>query len=175
MLKKDVLLKCCLLSVVLLLAGTASAALITMDIEALCTISDYDQSAAGNELRIDYQISNTTQSENLDDALYRILIPVGVNQSIYSVHVPDNWVALVRSDDIELYTLNGYEAIQCEESQTFSIYARNTGTEESETQAMTSIGDWAAPVFANVPNGQIPEPATILLLASGVYLMKRRN
>ena len=175
MFKRNALSKCCLFSIVLVLASTASAALITMDIEALCTESDYDLSNAGNELKIDYLISNTTQSENSDDALYRILIPAGINQSIYSVHVPDHWVALVRSDEIELYTLNGYEAILCGELKSFSIYARNTGKEEAQMQAMTTIGDWAVPATAFVPNGQVPEPATLLLLASGVCLIKRRD
>ncbi|MCK5000991.1 MAG: hypothetical protein KAS23_15720 [Anaerohalosphaera sp.] len=167
--------KCCLIAVVLLLASTASAALITMDIDALCTESDYDLSTAGNELRIDYLFSNTTQSSNLDDALYRILIPAGVNQSIYSVQVPDQWVAVVRSDDIELYTLNGYEAIQCGESKTFSIYSRNTEKEEAQIEAMTSIGDWAIPVNANVPTSEIPEPVTLLLFVSGACLIKSRH
>ena len=175
MFKRNVLSKCCLFSIVLIMASTASSALITMDIDALCTVSDYDLSDTGDELRIDYLISNTTQSSGISDALYRILIPAGINQSIYSVQVPDQWVAVVRSDDIELYTLNGYEAIQCGESKTFSIYAHHTEKEEAEIQAMTSIGDWAIPVGADIPTGQVPEPATIILLVSGVCFLKRRN
>ena len=174
MFKRNILSKCCLFSIVLIMASTTSAALITMDIEALCAESDYDLSSAGDELRIDYLISNTTQSTNLDDALYRILIPAGVNQSIYSVQVPDQWVAVVSADDVELYTLNGYQAIQCGESKSFTIYARNTEKEEAQIQAMTSIGDWAMPVSADIPTGQVPEPTTLLLLAGGVCLLRRR-
>jgi len=161
--------------VICLITGLSQAALITMDIDTFCTVSDFDISDEGDELRMDYQISNTTESTNLDDALYRILIPAGVNQSIYSVHVPDNWVALVRSEEIELYTLNGYEAIQCGETKIFSIFAKNTGKAEAQIQAMTSIGDWAIPVNDFVPTGQIPEPATLLLMVSGFCLMKRRH
>ena len=167
--------KCLSVVIALLLAGTASAALITLDIDALCTEADYDLSTAGNELKIEYIISNTTQSSNSDDALYRILIPAGINQSIYSVHVPDNWVALVRSDEIELYTLNSYEDILCGETKSFTIYARNTETEGAQIQAMTSIGDWAIPVNANVPTSEIPEPVTLLLFVSGACLIKSRH
>ena len=163
-----------LLLIVLLVIPTANAALITMDIDAVCSIADYDPSDSGNELKIEYLITNTTESSGILDALYRMLIPAGINQSIYSVLVPDNWVALVRSDEIELYTLNSYEAIQCGETKSFSIFARNSGTEEVEIQAMTTIGDWAIPVSADVPNGQIPEPTTLLLLASGIYFIRKR-
>ncbi len=158
--------------IVLVVSGTASAALITMDIETICTVSDFDVSAPGSELKIDYLVSNTTLSSNSDDGLYRILIPAGINQSIYSVHVPDNWVALVRSDNIELYTLNGYEDVQCGETKTFSIFARNTAKEKAEIQAMTSIGDWAIPVYADIP--VVPEPATLLLLTCGACFLKRK-
>lgn len=164
-----------LLLIALLIVPAASAALITMDIDAVCSVSDYDPSESGNELKIEYLVTNTTQSENSDDALYRILVPAGINQSIYSVHVPDNWVALVRSDQIELYTLNSYEDILCGETKSFTIYARNTETEEAEIQAMTSMGDWAIPANAYVPNGQIPEPATILLLACGAFALGKRG
>ncbi len=159
-------------TIVLIVSGAASAALITMDIETICTVSDFDISTPGDELKIDYLVSNTTQSSNTDDALYRILIPAGINQSIYSVQVPDQWTAIVRSGDIELYTLNGYEAILCGETKTLSIYARTTKKEKAEIQAMTSIGDWAIPVNADVP--VIPEPATLLLLAGGACFLKRK-
>ena len=164
---------CCLLIVVLLFASKTNAALITMEIETVCTISDFDVSESGNELRIDYLVSNTTQSSNTDDALYRILIPAGVNDSIYSVHVPEYWVALVRSEYIEFYTLNGSKDILCGETKTFSIFSRNSKTEQAEIKAMTSIGDWAIPVPADIPI--VPEPTTILLLASGALILKRRN
>ncbi|MBI9018777.1 MAG: PEP-CTERM sorting domain-containing protein [Phycisphaerae bacterium] len=157
------------------MAGMINAALIEINITTTSNIADFDLSEPGSELKIDYLVKNTTQSENLDDAIYRILIPAGINQSIYSVHVPDNWVALVRSDEIELYTLNSYEDILCGETKSFTIYAKNTMTEQAQIQAMTSIGDWAAPVNADIPTGQVPEPTTLLLLASGAYLMKRRN
>jgi len=169
------MIKKSLFLIALLIVPTASAALITMDIDAVCSVSDYDLIDSGDELRIEYLISNTTQSENSDDALYRILIPAGINQSIYSVHVPEHWVALVHSDNIELYTLNSSEDILCGETKSFTIYARNAGKEEAEIQAMTSIGDWAIPVNAFVPNGQIPEPATILLLACGAFVLGKRG
>ena len=129
----------------------------------------------GNELKIDYLIQNTTQSSSLSDALYRILIPAGTDQTIYAVQVPDPWVAVITSNQIELYTFNGYEAIQCGESKLFSVFAHNQGQSTEEIQAMTSIGDWAVPEFAYVPNGQVPEPATLSLLIFGICLLKRRN
>lgn len=167
--------KSILFLITLLIVSAANAALITMDINAECTISDFDLSHSGNELHIEYLVTNTTQSSGISDALYRILIPAGINQSIYSVHVPDHWVALVHSEDIELYTLNGYEAIQCGEAKSFSIYARTTGKEEAEIEAMTTLGDWAVPVNASVPNGQIPESATLFLLACGGLYLKRKS
>ncbi len=174
MFRRNVLLGTCIVTT-LLIVSTANAALITMDIDAVCSISDYDPSDSGGELKIEYLISNTTQSCGFSDALYRILIPAGINQSIYSVHVPDHWVALVHSDNIELYTLNGYEAVQCGETKAFSIYARNTGKQEAEIEAMTTLGDWAIPVNASVPSGHIPEPATILLLACGAFVLGKRG
>ena len=164
-----------LIFVTCFIAGTGQAALITMEIDSSIMISDYDLSHAGNELKIDYLISNTTQTNYLDDALYRILIPAGTNQTIYAVQVPDQWIAVVGSDDIELYTLNGYEAIQCGQTKLFSVFAYNQGRDLAEIQAMTSIGDWAVPETASVPNGQIPELATVVLFALGACLLKRRD
>ncbi len=175
MFKRNILLKCCLFSVIGLMAFTAEAGLITMEVDSTSILSDFDISTTGDELKIDYLVSNATQTSNIDDALYRILIPAGSNQSIYAVHVPDQWVAVVGIDQIEMYTLNGYEAIQCGESKSFSVFAHNPGKDTVEIQAMTSIGDWAVPVTAYVPNGQIPEPATILLMGVGVCWLKRRN
>ena len=173
--KLGILFRLFLISVICSTSGMARAVLITMDVDSVCTISDYDLSHAGNELRIDYSITNTTQSTNMDDALYRILIPSGIDQTIYSIQVPEQWTGVVGSDDIELYTLNGYEAIQCGETKLFSIFARNAGNELAEIQAMTSIGDWAVPDIAYVPNGQVPEPATFVLLALGAFWLKRSN
>ena len=175
MFKQNVLVTVFVMSVTCFIAGSGHAALITMEIDASSMMSDYDLSHTGNELKIDYAISNTTQSSGFSDALYRILIPAGVEQTIYAVQVPDEWTAVITRDEIELYTLNGYKAIQCGESKVFSIYAYNTGKEDTQIQAMTSMGDWAIPELAIVPNGQIPEPATILLLASGVCFLKRRH
>lgn len=175
MFKYKFLSTCLLIAIPCLNTRTVSAALITMDISSTCIVSDYDLSHPGDELRIDYLIENTTQTGNIDDSLYRILIPAGIDQTIYSVQVPEEWIAVVGSDEIELYTLNGYEAIQCGETKLFSIFAFNQGREPAEIQAMTSIGDWAIPVSAYVPNGQIPEPVTFTLLALGASLIKRRG
>lgn len=175
MFKQKVLVRVYMICVICLLANLAHGALITMDIDTSISISDFDSSHVGNELRIDYLIENTTQSSNLDDALYRIIIPVGTSQTIYAVQVPDEWTAIITSDEVQMYTFNGYEAIQCGESKLFSIFAFNQGYAMEEIQAMTSIGDWAAPDFAYVPNGQVPEPTTICLLIGGICMLKKRN
>lgn len=175
MFKLKVLVQVYLISAICLMVNTGHSALITMNIDAASSISDFDLSHTGDELRIDYLIENTTQTSNLDDALYRVLIPAGTDQTIYAVQVPDPWVAVITSNQIELYTFNGYEAIQCGESKLFSIFAYNQGQSTEEIRAMTSIGDWAVPDIAYVPNGQIPEPATIGLLACGICLLKRRH
>ena len=175
MFKQKVLVQVYLISAICLMVNTGYSALITMNIDAASSISDFDLSHTGDELKIDYLIENTTQTSNLDDALYRVLIPAGTDQTIYAVQVPDPWVAVITSNQIELYTFNGYEAIQCGESKLFSIFAYNQGQSTEEIRAMTSIGDWAVPDIAYVPNGQIPEPATIGLLACGICLLKRRH
>lgn len=175
MFKQKVLVQVYLISAICLMVNTGYSAIITMNIDASSSISDFDLSHTGDELRIDYLIENTTQTSNLDDALYRVLIPAGTDQTIYAVQVPDPWVAVITSNQIELYTFNGYEAIQCGESKLFSIFAYNQGQSTEEIRAMTSIGDWAVPDIAYVPNGQIPEPATIGLLACGICLLKRRH
>ncbi len=176
MFKQKVLVQVCLIVfVTCLMANLAHGALITMDIGSSISISDFDMSHIGDELKIDYLIENTTQSSDLSDALYRILIPAGTDQTIYAVQVPDPWVAVITGNQVELYTFNGYEAIQCGESKLFSIFAYNQGQSMEEIQAMTSIGDWATPDFAYVPNGQVPEPTTICLLIGGICLLKRRN
>ncbi len=158
-----------------LMVNLGHGALITMYIDSSISISDFDLSHMGDELKIDYLIQNTTQTSNLDDALYRMIIPAGTNQSIYAVQVPDEWTAIVSSDEVQIYTFNGYEAIQCGESKLFSIFAFNQGHALEEIQAMTSIGDWATPELTYVPNGQVPEPATIGLLACGICMLRRRN
>ena len=175
MFKLKVLVQVYLISAICLMVNTGYSALITMNIDAAISISDFDLSHTGDELKIDYLIENTTQTSNLDDALYRVLIPAGTDQTIYAVQVPDPWVAVITSNQIELYTFNGYEAIQCGESKLFSIFAYNQGQSTEEIRAMTSIGDWAVPDIAYVPNGQIPEPATIGLLACGICLLKKRH
>ena len=175
MFKQKVLVQVYLISTICLIANLAHGALITMDINTSSSISDFVSSHMGNELKIDYLIENTTQSSDLSDALYRILIPAGTDQSIYAVQVPDPWVAVITGNQVELYTFNGYEAIQCGESKLFSIFAYNQGQSTEEIQAMTSIGDWAVPDIAIVPNGQVPEPATISLFIFGICLLKRRN
>ncbi len=174
MLRRNVLLEMCVVTT-LLMVSTANAALITMDIDAVCSISDYDPLDSGDELKIEYLATNTTQSTNPDDSLYRILIPAGTNQSVYSVHVPEHWVALVSSDQIELYTLNRSYTIQCGQTISFSVWAQNPGKDAATIESMTSIGDWAIPVEASVPNGHVPEPATIVLLACGVYMFRKRG
>ncbi len=175
MFKQKVLVQVYMISAICLMANLAHGALITMDIDTSSSISDFDISHVGNELKIDYLVQNTTQSSNLDDALYRVLIPAGTNQTIYAVQVPDPWVAVITSNQIELYTFNGYEAIQCGESKLFSIFAYNQGQSAEEIQAMTSIGNWAIPDTAYVPNGQVPEPGTIALLAFGICLLKKQS
>ena len=175
MFKLKVLVRVYLIGAICLMTNIGHAALISMDINASSSISDFDLSHIGDELKIDYLIENTTQTSNLDDALYRMIIPAGTNQSIYAVQIPDEWTAIVSSDEVQIYTFNGYEAIQCGESKLFSIFAFNQGHALEEIQAMTSIGDWAEPEFAYVPNGQIPEPATIGLLLCGIGFLRRRN
>lgn len=175
MFKLKVLVQVYLISAICLAANLAHGALITMEIDTSSSISDFDLSHTGNELKIDYLIENTTQSNNLSDALYRVIIPAGTAQTIYAVQVPDEWTAVISNEEIELYTLNGFKAIQCSESKLFSIFAHNQGQSTEEIRAMTSIGDWAVPDIAYVPNGQVPEPATIGLLACGICLLRRRN
>ena len=175
MFKLKVLVQAYLISAICLMANTGYSALITMEIDSSSSISDFDLSHTGDELRINYTIKNSTQNGYFDDALYRIIIPAGTDQTIYAVQVPDPWVAVITSNQIELYTFNGYEAIQCGESKLFSVFAHNQGQAMEEIQAMTSIGDWAVPEFAYVPNGQVPEPATLCLLIGGICLLKRRN
>jgi len=169
------LVQVCLISAICLIANSAHSALITMEIDSSISISDFDSSHAGNELRINYTIQNSTQNGYFGDALYRIIIPAGTDQTIYAVQVPDEWTAVISTDEIQVYTLNGYEAIQCGETKLFSIFAYNQGKSTEEFQAMTSLGDWAEPEFAYVPNGQVPEPATLCLLIGGVCLLRRRN
>lgn len=161
-------------SIVCLTASLGYSALITMDISATSNISDYDLSNTGNELKIDYVVQNTTQGY-LMDGIYRVLIPAGTLQTVYAVQVPDEWMAVITSNEIEIYTLNAYEAIQCGDSKLFSIYAYNEGKDVAEIQAMSSLGDWATPKLAYVPNGQVPEPTTILLIGSGAFMIKRKN
>jgi len=175
MFKLRVLKQVYLVAAICLIASTGYSAIITMDIDASSSISDFDLSHIGDELKIDYLIENTTQNDYLIDALYRIVIPAGTDQTIYAVQVPDEWTAVISTDEIQVYTLNGYEAIQCGESKLFSIFAYNQGQSMNEIQAMTTIGDWAEPELAYVPNGQVPEPATICLLIGGVCLLRRRN
>ena len=175
MFKQKLLVRVYMICVICLLVNLGHGALITMDIDTSSSISDFDSSHVGNELKIDYLIENTTQSSDLSDALYRILIPAGTDQTIYAVQIPDPWVAVITGGQVELYTFNGYEAIQCGESKLFSIFAYNQGQSTKEIQAMTSIGDWAVPDIAYVPNGQVPEPATMSLFVFGICLLKRRN
>ena len=175
MFRIKVLVQIYLISAICLIANLAHGTLITMDIDSSISVSDFDSFHTGDELRINYTIQNSTQNGSLGDALYRIIISAGTNQSIYAVQVPDEWTAVVSSDETQLYTFNGYEAIQCGESKLFSIFALNQGYALEEIQAMTSIGDWAEPEFAYVPNGQIPEPATMCLLIGGMCLLRRRN
>jgi hypothetical protein len=171
MLKFKILIQICLVSVI---CNSVHATLITMDIHTTSSISDFDMSDVGNELKIDYVIENTTQGY-FGDSLYRIIIPAGTNQSVYAVQVPDEWTATITSDETEIYTLNGYQAIQCGENKSFSIFAYNEGIELQEIQAMTSLGDWAESELAFVPNGQVLEPATMVLLACGMLMIKRKN
>ncbi len=175
MFKQKVLVQVYLISAICLMANTGYSTSITMDIDSSISISDFDLSHIGDELKIDYLIGNTTQTSNLDDALYRMIIPAGTNQSIYAVQVPDEWTAIVSSDEVQIYTFNGYEAIQCGESKLFSLFAFNQGHALEEIQAMTSMGDWASPEFAYVPNGQVPEPTTMCLLIGGICMLRRRN
>ncbi len=175
MFKLRVLKQVYLIAAICLMVNTGYSAIITMDIDASSSISDFDLSHIGDELKIDYTIQNSTQNGYFDDALYRIIIPAGTDQSIYAVQVPEEWTAVVSNDEVELYTFNGFEAIQCGESKLFSIFAFNQGYALQEIQAMTSIGDWAVPDIAYVPNGQVPEPATIGLLFCGTCLLKRRS
>lgn len=173
MFKQKVLVQICLITAICLMTNMSHAALITMDINTSSSVSDFDSSHAGNELKIDYIVENTTQNDYLVDALYRVVIPAGTDQTIYAVQVPDEWVAVIGTDEIQVYTFNGYEAIQCGESKLFSIFAYNQGQSTEEFQAMTTIGDWAEPEFAYVPNGQVPEPATMSLFIFGICLLKR--
>ena len=175
MFKLRILKRVCLIAAICLMVSTGYSTIITMDIDTSSSISDFDLSHIGDELKIDYLIGNTTQTSNLDDALYRILLPAGTDQTIYAVQVPDEWTAVITSDEIELYTFNGYEAIQCGESKLFTVFAYNPGQDMAEFQAMTSIGDWAIPELAYVPNGQVPEPATICLLICGIGFLRRNS
>ena len=175
MFKLSVFKRVYLIGAICLMANIGHAALITMDINASASVSDFDSSHIGDELRIDYFIQNSTQNGYFGDALYRIIIPAGTDQTIYAVQVPDEWTAVISTDEIQVYTFNGYEAIQCGETKSFSIFAYNQGQSTEEFQAMTSLGDWAEPEFAYVPNGQVPEPATMCLLIGGVCLLRRRN
>ncbi len=175
MFKQKVLVQVYMISAICLMANLAHGALITMDINTSSSVSDFDSSHAGKELKIDYLIQNSTQNGYFGDALYRIIIPAGTDQTIYAVQVPDEWTAVISTDEIQVYTFNGYEAIQCGETKSFSIFAYNLGQSTEEFQAMTSLGDWAEPEFAYVPNGQVPEPATMCLLIGGVCLLRRRN
>lgn len=175
MFKQKVIVQVYLISAICLMANTGYSALITMDIDTSSSISDFDSSHMGDELRINYTIQNSTQNGYFGDALYRIIIPAGTDQTIYAVQVPDEWTAVISTAEIQVYTFNGYEAIQCGETKSFSIFAYNQGQSIEEFQAMTSLGDWAEPEFAYVPNGQVPEPATMCLLIGGACLLRRRN
>ena len=175
MFKQKVLVRIYVICAICLIVNLAHGALITMDIDTSSSISDFDLSHVGDELKIDYTIQNSTQNGYFGDALYRIIIPAGTNQTIYAVQVPDEWTAIISTDEVQVYTFNGYEAIQCGETKSFSIFAYNQGQSTEEFQAMTSLGDWAETEFAYVPNGQVPEPTMMCLLIGGVCLLRRRN
>lgn len=175
MFKLKVFKRVFLIAAICLMVSTGYSTIITMDIDTSSSISDFDLSHIGDELKIDYLIGNTTQSSDLSDALYRILLPAGTDQTIYAVQVPDEWTAVISNDEIELYTFDGFEAIQGGDSKLFTVFAYNPGQSMEEIQAMTSLGDWAAPEIAYVPNGQVPEPTTMCLLIGGICMLRRRN
>ena len=58
-----------MISMVCLITEMGHAALITMDINASSSVSDFDSSHTGDELRINYTIQNSTQNGYFDDDL----------------------------------------------------------------------------------------------------------
>ncbi len=91
MFKLKVLVQVYMISAICLTVNLAHGALITMDIDSSISISDFDLSHTGDELKIDYLIGNTTQTSNLDDALYLILIPEGTRTLNLRIDSPNMW------------------------------------------------------------------------------------
>jgi len=76
----------------------------TMTVESSCYIADYDQWAEnphpGDELLLQYEVTNTTSGGDPDNALIIFSVPCGINQGVYDAVAPDvGWNLTINNND----------------------------------------------------------------------------
>ena len=76
----------------------------TMAVDSSYSIADYDQWAdtphPGDELLLQYEVTNTTSGSDPDNALIIFSVPCGINQGVYDAVAPDvGWDLTINNND----------------------------------------------------------------------------
>ena len=158
------------LAVAILAVVPATALPISVEIDSSqYSISDFDSSYLGNEMRIDYLVKNTSSFSDPSNAFKTIEISAGTGNTVYEALVPQGWTASIYEDRTVFSTGDHLSYIYPDQTEaiSFSLFYENTDMITGDGQAMTPLGLWTDTVPVTIA---IPEPLTIALFGFGAFL-----
>lgn len=139
------------------------------------TISDFDFTDPGNELKIDYFVKNVSTFTDPGNAFENIEINAGTNQGVYDALVPAGWEAILYEDKTRFHTSDFLYYIYPGETEPveFSLYYSTPQLTAGQSQAMSPLGFWSDTVPALTAD--VPEPSMIALLGFGIFYLRKRK
>ncbi len=137
-------------------------------------IADFDLSDFGDELQIDYLVTNTSSFDDPSNAFKTIEISAGVSNTVYEALAPLGWTASIFEDKTVFSTNDSLSYIYPGDipAVSFSLFYENIEMTIGQGLAMTPLGLWTETVPVTIA---VPEPLAIMLLSTGILLFRKKK
>ena len=162
---------------VFLLMTVISASALPIEVEidsSQFSIFDFEPSFLGDELQIDYLVTNISSFADPSNAFKTIEISAGISNTVYEALAPQGWTASILEDKTVFSTGDSLSYIYPDDIQavSFSLFYENIAMSTGQGLAMTPLGLWTETVPVTIA---VPEPSIIALLGFGSLLFLKRN
>lgn len=150
-------------------AAAAEAAPV-MDVTDSYSTANYDLDFfhPGDELLVQYTVTNQTPGTNSNDEMIQFTLPSGSNQGVYDATAPTNWTWDIQANQTVFDATGPGSFIDSNGGQgLFELYSTLTTIVQNDATALSDGNGSFNPVEVDAP-GVVPEPGTLALMGAGL-------